>query len=391
MHSQTRYDKPLVLGVHQFPEWPQQKTIDEVLASLGRNTGNLMFTQALLKVLAGAKWAPFSFTERDLEGRDSIILAAANWINPSQDFGHLAARLEATDLPVFLIGVGAQSPTTAEIPRVKPGTLRLLNLVKDRTNSIAARGAFTCDVLSRYGFKDATPTGCPSLLLAGPKGPRLSSLRHRLSPEHCCVHSTRHMYNECDQPKTYLFQQALKLQMDLILQSELPDMYFALGRTGNAQIVERAKVVLQKVYGRKQFSEVHRFLQRHGKVFIGYDRWIEYLKTKSFCVGTRFHCTVAALIAGTPATLITHDSRTEEMAKCMRVPAIKVSDLDVMKDISLEELVLPEQIDTFLNEFPHYYARFMEYFRCYGLRISHEFELNPSGIPDAAAMGSNSR
>ena len=48
-------------------------------------------------------------TDKELAGRDVVVLAAANWINSYDDFGWLANRLERIKLPVLLVGVGAQA------------------------------------------------------------------------------------------------------------------------------------------------------------------------------------------------------------------------------------------------------------------------------------------
>ncbi|MGE3781653.1 MAG: polysaccharide pyruvyl transferase family protein [Alphaproteobacteria bacterium] len=381
MPHDSTYSSPVIVGVRHFADWPQTETVESVIRDLGQNTGNLFFTDALQNVLARARWAPYSFTEEDLEGCDAIILAAANWIGPVDDFGWLAERLESTQLPVFLIGIGAQTPSLSELPTLKPGTMRLLSLVQDRSKSIAARGLFTCDVLSKYGFTKVQPTGCPSLLMLGPSGPQISTFEPKLALSDICTHATRHMFHPTDSFQTYLFRQALKHDTDLVLQSELPDIYFALRRTGNEEIVRRAQAVLEDVYGTKDFNRIRRFLAGHGKIFINYDQWIGYLKTRSFCFGTRFHCTIAALIAGVPATLISHDSRTMEMAEWMKVPAISSENMDCERDICPANLVLPDALAEFVENYPSYYSDYLEYFKFNGLTVAAEFATNDEEAP----------
>ena len=184
------FKAPLIVGVHQAADW-RSRPIKDTLQGLGENTGNMMFTESLLRAISGAKWGSFSLTPEELDGRDAIVLAAANWINSFEDFGWLVERLERSKLPVILVGVGAQSSLKMEIPVLKPGTLKLLQLVSQRSESIAARGAFTCEVLSSYGINIALPTGCPSLLLAGRAGPSIA-FPDAITASSCCVHSTRH-------------------------------------------------------------------------------------------------------------------------------------------------------------------------------------------------------
>jgi hypothetical protein len=378
------YSKPLVVGVKQTDHWPATHTIEQVLAELGQNSGNRMFTEALLRVVGSASWAPFSFTEQDTEGRDAIVLAAANWVNSYDDLGWLATRLEATKLPVFLIGVGAQASTAREVPNLKPGTLRLLRLVQDRSVSIAARGAFSCEVLASYGFKNTVATGCPSLMLAGPQGLHIRQVGHVL-PQTCCVHSTRHSFNPGDSFQNYLYRQALKHQLDIVLQSELADIYVALGKA-ESPTYQRAADTLRAVYAVDDLSIIEQYLKGRSHIFLNYGSWIDYMKTRSFSFGTRFHCTVASIIAGTPATLIAHDSRTLEMAEAMSIPRLNSSSIAVDKDLCLDTLLLPEQITSLVDGYQAYYLRFLRYLDMNSLPITASYRrVEDDGAPSTLA------
>jgi len=356
------YKTPLVIGVRQFANWDQAPSVKETLLGLGQNTGNMMFTQALLRVIAGAKWGSFALTEHELEGRDAIVLAAANWVNSFDDFGWLADRLEKTALPVFLIGVGAQSSLAMEVPNVKPGTLRLLQLVRDRSVSIAARGVFSCEVLSKYGIKNVVSAGCPSMLLVGPMGPSISPPEH-VSYDSCCIHSTRHGFNRADRFHSFLYRQAFEKDIDIILQSETADIYFALGKEKSHSVQERASEVVKAAYGSDDIDAVNTYLLRRGHVFPNFESWIAFMKTKAFCFGTRIHGTVASIIAGTPATLIVHDSRTLEMANSMSIPFVLSTDMSLDAALNTQELVQPAQIQQLNNKYTSYRSRYVDYLK----------------------------
>ena len=154
----------LVVGVRQVNQRSEQTSVEQTMLSLGQNTGNMMFTQSLVRILDGAKWGSFSLLPEETEGHDAIVLAAANWVNHFDDFGWLADRLEKIKLPVFLVGVGAQAPQSKEIPNVTKGTLRLLSLVQDRSRvfRFAARSAaksLTCTASRRF-IRRAAPRLC---------------------------------------------------------------------------------------------------------------------------------------------------------------------------------------------------------------------------------------
>jgi hypothetical protein len=366
------YKRPLVVGVRQLEGRHSSHIAESAVTDLERNTGNMMFTESLVQVLEGARWGSFSFTESDLYDRDSIVLASANWINNFEDFGWLADRLEETQLPVFLVGVGAQSSLGMEVPEVRPGTRRLLDLVSDRSKSIAARGRFSCEVMDKLGIKSAQETGCPSLMLAGPGGPHIS-LSH-ISQETCCIHSTRHGFQATEPFQRYLYRQAFKGRFHLLLQSELADIYCALGSREADQIPEKAVDVLRDCYGVDNIEMIRDFLTSYGHVFLNYGDWIAFMRTRSFCFGTRIHGTIASLIAGTPATLICHDSRTLEMAESMFIPMVLSTDIDTERDLSLSELFLPEEILDFVTAYQSYYSRYLAYFKENQIDIAFNFQ-----------------
>ena len=376
------YRNALVVGVRQLDHSGEKATVEQMMLSLGQNTGNMMFTQSLTSVLAGAAWGSFRLDAQDVEGHDAIVLAAANWVNNFDDFGWLAERLEKTKLPVFLIGVGAQASTADEIPDVSTGTLRLLSLVQDRSSSISARGTFSCEVLNRYGIKSARPTGCPSLMLMGPEGPSPSLLREPHF-DACSIHATRHGFSSTDEFQTFLYRQAFSRGLDLVLQSEVADIHYAVrGRTGE-EVPARAAEVLPDIYG-ADAETIAAYLERHGRVFTQYPDWIAYMRERSFCFGTRIHGTIAALIAGTPASLIVHDSRTVELAQIMGVPIVRWQDIPSDRDIDIPLLYSRPQLREFVARFASYYSNFLDYMAENDLMIARHFRLD---APQIACAG----
>ena len=376
------YRNALVVGVRQLDHSGEKASVEQTMLSLGQNTGNMMFTQSLTSVLEGAAWGSFRLDPQDIEGHDAIVLAAANWVNNFDDFGWLAERLEKTKLPVFLIGVGAQASTAGEVPEVNPGTLRLLSLVHDRCSSISARGTFTCEVLSRYGIKSARPTGCPSLMLVGPQG-RHRSLMREPRFDACSMHATRHGFSRSDEFQTFLYRQAFSKGLDLVLQSEVADIHYAVrGQTGE-EVPTRAVDLLQEIYGAPE-AAVAAYLERHGRVFTHYPDWISYMRQRSFCFGTRIHGTIAALIAGTPATLIVHDSRTVELAQIMGVPTVHWQNIPLDREIDIARLYSRPQLRDFVARFASYYSNFLDYMAENELAVAGQYCLGPQQVAFAS-------
>jgi polysaccharide pyruvyl transferase WcaK-like protein len=63
-------------------------------------------------------------------------------------------------------------------------------------------------------------------------------------------------------------------------------------------------------------------LARGGRFFSSAPDWITAMMGRDLVLGTRLHGTMAALAAGTPAAIITHDSRTSELATTMHLPRL---------------------------------------------------------------------
>ena len=120
----------------------------------------------------------------------------------------------------------------------------------------------------------------------------------------------------------YIYRQAFEQNLDIVLQSEIADICVALRLPESDFDYERASKVLKLAYGCAELGQISKYLSERAHFFANFESWISFMKTKSFCVGTRIHGTVASIIAGTAATLIVHDSRTLEMAESMSIPYV---------------------------------------------------------------------
>ncbi|MDT9698560.1 polysaccharide pyruvyl transferase family protein [Streptomyces sp. P17] len=75
-------------------------------------------------------------------------------------------------------------------------------------------------------------------------------------------------------------------------------------------------------------------LLRENKVRMPLDpaTWIDELRGYDFAYGTRIHGNIAALLAGTPAVVLTHDSRTLELCRYFDIPHRQLSGLPADTD-----------------------------------------------------------
>ncbi|QND44984.1 polysaccharide pyruvyl transferase family protein (plasmid) [Rhizobium lusitanum] len=301
------------------------------------------------------------FTEANVEDKDCIVLAAANWLDSTTDFSALYERLRKTNKPIVIVGLGAQSSLNSEIPILKEGTVNLLKLIAERSALVSVRGEFSATVLEKYGIRNIAVTGCPSLLLSGSEAPVLRPFKRELGGQ-IVIGATRHGFESTDLLQLHLYRQALKFGLDQILQSELADMYFSLGRLNNRDILTRSSTVVRALYGDSE-RRVAQYLSQKAHVFFDVSEWLAFMSTRSMYVGTRLHGAVASLLAGAPATLIVHDSRTLESARVLNIPFVRGDEIDLRKDIAFSDFYNEKKLKAFSNGYRIYRERFEDFFK----------------------------
>lgn len=359
----------LIVGIDQVKNWTADLTVKGVLDVLGQNSGNIMFTESLSQSLADSKKTNFSIPDSALDGVKTIVVAAANWMNSYEDYNWLADRLEAIGLPIVLVGIGAQPGSDGGFPAISPGTLRLLKVASKGSSIISVRGKFSLETLHHYGFDNALATGCPSMLLAASKYPL--SLNPPTADD-VILHSTRHGFNVTLDNQRWLYSEALRLNTSILLQSEHPDIYCALGKLYNAEINAKCESILTKVYSGSTFEQIKAYLLAKGFFATSYDKWIERMGGFTFAAGTRIHGSVSALLAGVPSLLLTHDSRTLELAQSLSIPSCPLTDLDMSNELSIDRLLeIYDKLPPPLLNYSQYLSAFVEFFEANGLRPSN--------------------
>ncbi len=363
------YQKPIVLGVNTtLPAQPV--TVQRRLERTGQNTGNILFAEAVAGLFEKPIVTDYGLPNPSVVERgDCIVIAAANWLNEHADFGRIADKLEATNLPIIALGLGAQSSIEKRIPKLKPGTERLVALLAERSPKIAARGAFSCEVLAHYGATNVEATGCPSLLMQGKQAPAFIDRQagEALQPHDVALHSTRHHFHEAPPFYTYFYRQGIEQGFDLLLQSELADFYQSLGEEAPEEQQARITPLLAAVY-QKPATEIDAYLRSHGHVYFELESWLDYCRSKRFFLGTRIHGTIAAVLAGTPAMLVAHDSRTVEMSQAMSIPYITRDQIDIESPLQVAAYFEQAMAHDFEPGYSRYLSGFKSFFEDCGLR-----------------------
>lgn len=362
------YARPFICGIDPQKAWSAATTRTRMEA-YGHNTGNIVFCQALLRSIRDAKLGGYGPSADDVSESDVVVIAAANWIRVGGDLGWLGKSLEKHQLPVVIVGLGTQAEIGGAIPDLPPQTVRALKMLAERSTSMSVRGAFTAKVLAHYGISNVVVTGCPSLLLAGANAPKAPRLR-RIEWRDCAIHATRSGFHEGLELEAFLYRQAIKHDADLILQSEAPELS-SLWPGADRNMLAQMELMLPSIY-QTDLETARSYLARRGKVYGNVDDWRTELSQKQFCVGTRIHGTIAALVAGANATLIARDARTLEMARAMNLPYVKKNQINTARDLSLERLYSPGGMRKFQYGYPGYRKRFVKFFKANGLRVTPE-------------------
>ncbi len=341
---------------------------------VGRNTGNLLFTKAVIDQIRGdVQRIGYSF-EPDWASNefDALILPAANWLGEYVDMGFLADKLEEVKIPCIILGLGAQSNLENEIPRLPSGTIRLLSILTDRSESLSIRGYFTAKVLEHYGFKSFTITGCPSVFLNLQKDIRIVQ-KGADSLEKVIISSTRYHLskmssdNIADKINLLLFRTAYHLKKTIIYQSEIPEFQLLVGDNDYLKMSdlngERGDL-LQMTYDSKSAMDTVKYVREYGKIFFDPTHWIEFIRGHDFLISSRIHGTIAALLAGVPAILLVHDSRTKELAEFCGIPSYEwQSSKAVMSNGDLKHLYNEIDITLFKKQTSRNYETLKNFYQ----------------------------
>ena len=317
----------------------------------GCNVGNMLFSQSVFKTLSlpdhelaangldlGPKHAGRINAECDL-----LVLPLANAFRPEfhDRLDLMADAVRRLKVPVLVLGVGCQTGLDRDLSRldgIRRPARRFVSAVLDRSATIGVRGECTADFVRSLGFRDVEVIGCPSMFMHGPALPE---------PRRVPVvdRSTRVTVSVSAANDMAAFSTGLERlgqviartvaehdDVDYVPQENASLEGLLLGRDPRPS---EHDVVPEAVY---------RAMLDAGRVtaFVDPRTWLAHLGTRDFALGTRLHGAVAAVLAGTPAHLIAHDSRTLELAEHHQLPHSRTSDLDA----SSSAAQLLEKLDT---------------------------------------------
>lgn len=291
-----------------------------------KNYGNFMFGHAVYKTLS-APGVDFGIDQYNLTLReysdgeieainsqyDAVVLPMDDALRLQHRGPDLVARLALNvsrlKIPTIIVGIGArfrlEHHDFDDLKPMERDIKLLFSSVLDRSESVAVRGEVTRDYLIHLGFPQdrIEAIGCPSIYYNGEhmevrKGP-LESVAFYLTPgiKDSRILPFTDYYNKHSNNVVYLPQERGLMKMFI-------DNNYPTAQSENTIDNQAPK------------------LHQPEKVAFICDivPWMDYLKSKSFSIGTRIHGNIVSLLAGTPGHVICHDSRTLEMSRYLEIP-----------------------------------------------------------------------
>ena len=295
------------------------------------NSGNLIFSDAAHKILetpdtevvSNGIGTDVAAAARINEEYDAFVVPLANAFRPSfeSQLNRLTRLIGKLRIPVVVLGVGAQTGLNYNPARLKPmepAVRAFVSAVLDRSASIGVRGEFTEKYLNDMGFRDVEIIGCPSLFLYG----RELTVDKRVT---ALTHESRIAVNGSHSA-------VQKQGLDRVIartHARYPHLRFVGQNLSDARQLHWRDLSGPNSLVTAMPTHPDHPMYREDKVRVYIDpvTWIDDLRGFDFSFGSRIHGNIAALLAGTPATVLCGDSRTLELCRYFDIPHRRINTL----------------------------------------------------------------
>ncbi len=338
---------------------------------MGGNIGNLLFSHSSHRMLSRSDTEVVAHglgfvgasAEQISADYDHLVLPMANAFRPAfrVHLDTIAALIEKLTIPVTVLSVGAQASLlngTAELSPLDESVLRFCRAVLEKSPSIGVRGETTAQYLTDLGVPDVHAIGCPSSFLRGP-GLRVEKPSERIDRDARVAFSVTSHVQEMG-PVT--MRHLDRFPNLTYVPQDVNSLDLMLWGTTNKGVGPDDPM---------PFHPSHPVFKRDlARFFVDPAPWIEYLSTVDFAFGARIHGNMAAILGGTPALLLAHDSRTLELARYHSIPYVLISDLE--PDMDAVDFYAMADFTAFNDGQAGRWATFEQYLRQQGL--DHAFD-----------------
>lgn len=297
---------------------------DHVQSSWGgvcKNWGNRVWFQGIYSALdTGENEYDFITDQIDIDRINStydlIVLPMANifyqgFLEPMR---YLTSVFEKIRIPVYVVVCGVQADSYDSlneiIAAIGGDSARFIRAIYQTGGEFALRGYFTKEFFERLGFSSAVVTGCPSLYQMGPD--------FTVETRKMDARLLKPVFNGHIPPMAALMQsypESVFLDQDEFFRPLLQPDYL------------KEPTLRFRLDFLNQFGMEAAQMLAQGRILMIADTndWWNYLRDAgaNYAFGSRIHGTIMALLSGVPATIVTYDSRTREMAEYFDIPRLQ--------------------------------------------------------------------
>ncbi len=320
----------------------QKSSRAEKLISLGENSGNLVFWEALDKLFLPET---VSYSDREkIKSCDKMIVTDLIWIRQNSDFCYLEKIVDENPVPFVPISIGLQSEKFDARFKIPASVVRLLHKLEERA-MLGVRGEYTADILRKHGVRNFAVIGCPSMY-------------YWKDPDHKISTVPRNGKTSCN------FR-------SFCGQLSVPEKHFlSYCASHGMQFIEQTKwrLSLEQTKDAAYYEYVRAWLDKNTESPLDCDEWRNMLSDVTFSIGGRFHGNVMALWCGIPSLFLTVDSRTAELTDYFCLPSVPMSSF--RKDLPLQYYRELADYASFNERYPQLYKNFQTFAEKNGLKIA---------------------
>lgn len=339
---------------------------------IANNSGNMLFAESVMRAICNpddnytVTYSIPKNVEEINERYSAFVLPFANGFRKSftgqlRGYTELIRKLK---IPCVVVGIGAQTNLNHSLldgSEIDDDVRAFVSAVLDKSHSIGVRGHFTAEYLSKLGFKSSVNViGCPSMYMHQGKV-RVNKKSKLPEKPAIAVNMTPHLpENICN----WFRGMWRKYPSSLYVMQDRGDMELLLwGKPNKAMKKGDATPALLN----------HPYITRNrARLFVNVPSWLNEMREQDFSIGTRIHGNIFALLAGTPAMLIAHDSRTLEMAEFYHIPYVRGSEID--ENISIRKLYEQADFSVLEKNLPIKFNNYCEFLRSNGLNPAFALE-----------------
>lgn len=375
-----------------IPEVPKNESYDVSYRRCGNNFGNILIANGVVSVLSECEYVSRSHLSGPSEANercDHIIIPAANFLWKGFDLGFMADFIEATNLPVTIVGLGAQSHDRSILSEIHPNTLRLIRVIADRSVSVGVRGYYTAEVLAAHGILNVEVLGCPSLY-TNLKPPETIGPLTEDDLGNMAVNFSRRVSRHAMSPpalqaaENALLKIALRYDLSFIAQDELEELCLAFNN-GDEKIGEP----IAAYFSANAKDKVIEYFRRKTKYFCNVTDWSAFIREHTGTIGSRMHGNIISLINGKAGFVLAHDSRTVEICALTGIPYLNIKCIDpvTFTEKDLIESMLSADYRLFASNMHKLFGKYRFFLRQHSLSNkldSQDLEAADNHVIDSA-------